>query len=121
MSIRDIRTFHEVAEQISQLKTLRYLRLLYWLMGAQGQKALTEINKLPELELRFEELRSTPDEFNSIYTPRMWVHHEEMNHGLARDAIALAMRGDIDAGEQLLMAHITHETVSRALGRADFL
>jgi hypothetical protein len=97
--------------------------LLSRLLGANGRLTL-ELLRDPELMGQVEqnlpiirERVKLPDLFNALLGPLGWIAFEEMDAEVAKEAVLLAERGELEAAEAVLVRHFRAEIVTQCIDR----
>jgi len=68
--------------------------------------------KLAEMKKSFEEMRSLPDEFNSLFAERGWIAYERMNLEVMRECVSLAKQGKLAEAEEKLVSYYDGEHIT---------
>lgn len=97
--------------------------LLSRLVGANGRetrKMLKDPELMGQVKRNLPVIRERvglPDRFNALLGPLGWAAFEEMDPDIAKEAVLLAERGDLEGAEAALVRHFGAHTVARDIDR----
>lgn len=81
---------------------LRFSKMLSK-VGMIDMSNLPSNEVINDLKKQLDHLSKLPDEFNDHYSNLGWIAYESMNVEIMESAIEYAKKGDIDAGEKVLV------------------
>lgn len=111
--IADIPSFAKIRDDIQGMKALAQLRPLFHLAGVHITDDL--VARFQQLESSSEPLLGLPDRFNDLFAARGWIAYELMNADVMLAATEIGEHGDVDGGEQLLVAHYDEKTIAQGI------
>ena len=115
--IKDNYSFKEMDFKFKGYKILSSMYKMASKIGLKNDTMDESFNKLVELNRQYNQIKETPDDFNSFFSEQGWIAYETMNFDIMLKSVELAKSGSKDEAEQILVDYYSEDTLRFSIMR----